>query len=96
MTFDQFYIALFVIGIPVFFVIALRKEDWIVILILFCVGIGILLLGALWAWVIDELGYFQRWLLFQDSDRFGFRIIPASYGFIVASIVLALRRLMNR
>jgi hypothetical protein len=95
MTFDHFYIALCVIGIPLYFVIALRREAWIVILLLFSWGIGVLLLGAIWAWAIGDLKYLPRWLLFQNMDRSGFRAIPVSYGLMVASILLTLRRLIN-
>ena len=96
MTSDLFYIAVCMIGIPLYLVIALRREAWIGILLLFCWGIGILLLGALWAWAIGDLKYLPRWLLFQHMDRSGFRMVPVSYGIIVASILLTLRRLMIR
>jgi hypothetical protein len=98
MTFNQFYFALVMIGIPLYLGIATRREDWnwIAISIVLCGGIGILLWVALWAWVFDDIKYFPSWILFQESDRTGFRVIGVSYGLIVSSVLLALRRLASR
>lgn len=98
MTFNQFYAALVVIGIPLYLLLATRRDDWnwIVILVIFGLGVWILLWVGFVAWIFDNLKYLPSWLLFQETGGSGFRYVAASYGFIVASILLALRHLVKK
>jgi hypothetical protein len=93
---EQLLNSLWVLLLALVVAVVARTVDWKGILAVFCAGTMVMAVGFLVALAFDDLQYFPRWLLLYDGGPNASRAIQLAYGLIVASILLALRRLLSR